>query len=240
MCGRYTLTKANRLAPHFKLVEPARAADLPPRYNIAPTQPVAAVFRERGRPQLLMMRWGLVPAWMKPDEGNRVPAGWFNARAETLHEKPAFRGAYRYRRCLIPADGFFEWPRRGGRKVKGAAPHLIRPADDGLMAFAGVFEWWSSPDGSELPTCTVITTTPNALMANLHDRMPVILPPEDHARWMNMREGNDPRDLLRPAPDGTLYATEVSPRVGNVRHDDPACLAPDPADAGPDQGSLFG
>ena len=166
-----------------------------------------------------------------------MPAGWFNARAETLNEKPAFRGAYRYRRCLIPADGFFEWPRRDGTKVKGAAPHLIRPADDGLMAFAGVFEWWSSPDGSELPTCAVVTTTPNALMAGLHDRMPVILQPEDHARWIDMREGNDPRDLLRPAPDGTLYATEVGPRVGNVRHDDPACLEPAPPRER--QGGLF-
>ena len=237
MCGRYTLTNANRLAPRFRLADPARAADLPPRYNIAPTQPVAAVFREGRKNQLLMMRWGLVPAWMKPDEGNKLPAGWFNARAETVHEKPAFRGAYRYRRCLIPADGFYEWKRLGGVKSRGGLPHLIRAADDGLIAFAGVFEWWSSPDGSELPTCAVVTTTPNALMAGLHDRMPVILQPEDYDRWTDMRDSNDPRDLLRPAPDGTLYATAVSPRVGNVRYDDPACL--DPAPPREQQGGLF-
>ncbi len=237
MCGRYTLTHAHHLAKHLSLAEPKRCADLPPRYNIAPTQPVAAVFDENQSPQLLMMRWGLIPEWMKPQEGNTLPQGWFNARAETLHEKPAFRAAYRYRRCLIPADGFYEWPRQGGTKIKGATPHLFRPTDDGLMMFAGVFTWWSSPDGSELPTCAIVTTTPNTLMASLHDRMPVVLQPEDYTRWTDMRSGNDPRDLLRPAADGTLYATAVSSRVGNVRHDDPACLAPAPPRE--QQGGLF-
>jgi len=238
MCGRYTLTTTNRLAPHFDLVDPVRANDLPPRYNIAPTQPVAAVFQESDKNQLLMMRWGLVPAWMKPDAGNKLPAGWFAARAETLHMKPAFRGAYRYRRCLIPADGFYEWKRRGGVKSRGAIPHLVRPADGGFIAFAGVFEWWSSPDGSELPTCAVVTTTPNTLMAGLHNRMPVILQPKDYTRWTDMRKGNDPRHLLRPAPDGMLDTKEVSPHVGNVRHDDPACLEPGPPRER--QGGLFG
>ncbi|MEE9403890.1 MAG: SOS response-associated peptidase [Algisphaera sp.] len=237
MCGRYTLSSTTQLARHFNLCEPARAADLPPRFNIAPTQPVPVVFRERGRSQLLMMRWGLVPAWKKPDEGNKLPAGWFNARAETLNEKPAFRGAYRYRRCLIPADGFYEWQNTGRAKQ----PHLIRTADEGLFAFAGVFEWWSSPDGSELPTVTVVTTTANTLMAPLHDRMPVILEPEDYRRWTDMREGNDPRDLLRPLASERMITFPVSPRVGNVRHDDALCMArfKEEATKPESQGSLF-
>ena len=197
MCGRYTLSQTHEVAQHFRLSDVLRMQDLPVRFNIAPTQPVAVVFHERNHPQLLMMRWGLVPAWMKPDEGNKLPAGWFNARAETVDQKPAFKGAYRYRRCLIPADGFYEWQTAGTGSRRVKQPHLIRTADEGLFAFAGLFEWWSSPDGSELPTCTVLTTTPNELMAPLHDRMPVILEPEDYDRWLDMSTDNDPGAVAR-------------------------------------------
>ncbi len=225
MCGRYTLSHQTDVARQFKLFEPARAADLPPRYNIAPTQPVPVVFREDGHRQLLIMRWGLIPFWMKPDEGNRVPAGWINARAETAATKPAFRAAFKYRRCLLPADGFYEWKRLDDKRKQ---PYLIRQADGGLFAFAGLYEWWTSPDGSELPTCTILTTRANRTLATLHHRMPVILQPEDYDRWLDSpdRPPDEVAELLAPAPDGILEPIAVSRHVNNPRHDDPKCLEP--------------
>ena len=235
MCGRFTLAKPERVAPHFEIVEPKRAADLPRRYNIAPTQPVAVVHAERGRRQLTAMRWGLIPDWKKPEEGGRTPAGWFNARAETAAEKPAFRAAFKRGRCLVPADGFYEW-----QKVNRAAggtkqPYYIRPPGGEPLAFAAIHGWWAHPDGSELPTVAVLTTRPNAEMAELHDRMPVLIDPPDFDRWLGLGRfatatenpgPPDVGDLLGPAPDGTLEPVPVSPRVGNVRNDDAALIAP--------------
>jgi len=245
MCGRYTLSQTQSMADYFQLDEPEMAADLPPRFNIAPSQPVPVVFQDSGKRQLLVMRWGLIPQWMKPLDGNKPPAGWINARSETADTKPAFRGAYKYRRCLIPADGFYEWPRdSAGKKTGGKQPHLIRRADDGLFAFAGLFEWWCPPDGSELPTCTILTTKANQTLAPIHDRMPVILEPEDHTPWLTSapapgsdhtpeisKRANQADFLFPPSGgggEGRLYTTPVSTRVNQTQHDDPSCMAPAP------------
>lgn len=251
MCGRYTLSQTQTLARYFELDEPEMAADLPPRFNIAPSQPVPVVFQDAGKRRLLVMRWGLIPQWMKPLEGNKPPAGWINARSETADTKPAFRGAYKHRRCLIPADGFYEWPRNPEGKRAGKQPHLIRRADDGLFAFAGLFEWWCPPDGSELPTCTILTTQATHPLASLHDRMPIVLEPEDHTPWLTApgsgtapgsssasktKRHKNPTDHLlqasggggRGVSGGRLYTTPVSTRVNRVQHDDPSCMTPAP------------
>ena len=172
MCGRFTLT----IDPaHLQAAFPWAVIpnDLAPRYNIAPSQPVA-VIPNTGDNTLSMYKWGLIPSWSKdPSIGERM----INARSETLAEKPSFRNAYRRRRCLILADGFFEWKQSPGMKSK--QPIYIRLIDARPFAFAGLWEIWSAPDGSELRTCTIITTQPNSLLESIHNRMPVILNPED-------------------------------------------------------------
>ena len=229
MCGRFALTPdRSRVVDEFgtRLAGDLDHLQVTERYNIAPTQPVAVVVpRPEGR-LLTAMRWGIVPQWMKPEEGGKPPAGWINARAETAADKPAFRGAYKYRRCLVPASGFFEWAQRDGSKQ----PYYIHAADDRLLAFAGLWETWTPPDGSELDTVTILTTRPNDMMAELHDRMPVVLDRGNHDRWMTTPPENarSLEDLLAPAPDGTLSKTPVSRRVNRPQNDDPACLEPEP------------
>jgi len=229
MCGRYALyADGEQLAWRFGLPVPH---PVPPRYNIAPSQPLLALrynpdTRQREWTHLI---WGLVPHWAKdPTIGNRM----INARAETLHEKPAFRDAYRYRRCIIPASGFYEWQKVGTAKH----PYFVRARDDLPMGLAGLWATWHSPDGSELQTCTIITTDANAVVRPLHDRMAVILPPDAYAIWL---DPNAPLSslapLLRPAPDDLLIAYPVSPRVNNPQNDDPSLIAP--VDA-PQQGAL--
>jgi putative SOS response-associated peptidase YedK len=207
---------------------------LAPRFNIAPTQPVAAVrlAPESGQRQLAFLKWGLVPAWAKdPAIGNRL----INARAESVAEKPAFRAAFRRRRCLVVADGFYEWQRSGGRKQ----PYFIRLRDDRPFAFAGLWESWEGkdvprtfwetvPGTSLLETCTLITTGPNELMEPIHNRMPVILAPNDYDRWLDpaIQEPDALRPLLRPYPASAMLALPVSPHVNNPRNDDAECIAP--------------
>lgn len=237
MCGRYRLDAAvDEVAAAFDAepspdLEHVRVAE---RYNIAPTQGVAVVVPRpdgsAGPDRLLTaMRWGIIPQWMKPEEGGKPPAGWINARAETAAEKPAFRGAFKYRRCVVPATGFYEWQKPESGPDRGhKVPHAVAPADGGCLGFAGLWETWSAPDGSKLDTVTILTTAPNAEMRELHDRMPVVLDPADHDRWMTTPPEEAPSltTLLRPAPDGTLEATPVSRRVNNPRHDDASCLEP--------------
>lgn len=220
MCGRYTLSAPPaKLAEWFDLEEPP--PQLSPRYNIAPTQWVAAIPNEPPR-AIHRFRWGLVPSWAKDASiGNRM----INARAETVAEKPAFRTAFKRRRCLIATDGFYEWRREpDGSKTP---LHIHRP-DHAPFAFAGLWEEWISPDASPIRTCTIITTTPNAVMAPIHDRMPVILPPERYALWLT--PGEMKKDalvpLLVPCPDDWLTATEVQKLVNNPRNDGPECIAP--------------
>ncbi len=221
MCGRFALyTSAEKLAAQFKLPLPFAIA---PRYNIAPSQPVLALhtLRERGEREWTHLQWGLVPAWADdPRIGNRM----INARAETLAEKPAFRAALRYRRCIIPADGFYEWQSQGKTKQ----PYFVRHRAGKTLALAGLWEHWQGADGSELQTCTIITTEPNAVIRPLHNRMAVILPEEAYELWLdpNVQRPEQLLPLLRPAPDDMLIAYPVSPRVNNPASDDPSLIEP--------------
>jgi putative SOS response-associated peptidase YedK len=217
MCGRYMLTTpVDALRQLFLFTE---RPNLPPRYNIAPTQEVPIVRRTRdgaGR-ELRLVRWGLVPYWADdPKIGNRL----INARAESVARAPAFRDAYERRRCLVPADGFFEWRKDG----KTRQPLLVRRKDQAPFAFAGLWERWPQPGGGVLRSCTIITCPPNALIAPVHDRMPVILAPEDFERWLDPAAGGG--ELLQPCPAEWLEALPVSPRVNSPQNDDPECIAP--------------
>ena len=218
MCGRFTCAAPSEIvAEVFGLAEPVALA---PRFNVAPTQPVAVVRWQEGGRYLSLVRWGLIPGWAT-DAG--VGARLINARAETVAVKPAFRSAFKARRCLILADGFYEWARRGS----GKQPYWIGFADGRPFAFAGLWERWQGSEGA-VESCTIITTAANEVVAPLHDRMPVILPPASFAPWID----SNPHDaaalppLLRPYPPEGMVAWPVSPRVNNPRHDDPACRAP--------------
>jgi putative SOS response-associated peptidase YedK len=218
MCGRYMLTSPIEALRQLFLFE--ERPNLPPRYNVAPTQEVPIVRRRQegsGR-ELIMARWGLVPHWADDLAiGNRL----INARAETIDRLPAFHDAYRRRRCLVPADGFFEWRKDG----KLRQPLLVRRRDRAPFAMAGLFERWRQPDGETLRSCTIVTCKPNELVAEVHDRMPVILDPDDHAAWLDP-EAVDGRTLLQPCPAEWLEALEVSRRLNSPKHDDPACIEP--------------
>jgi putative SOS response-associated peptidase YedK len=218
MCGRYTLTTpGDVLAPALGLES---APTLVPRYNIAPSQQVPIVRASAGgRRELVDARWGLVPHWAKEAAiGNRL----INARAETLAEKPAFRDSFRRRRCLIPADGFYEWQTLG----KSKQPWLLRLAGGAPFAFAGLWSRWREPaSGEELDTCAIVTTTPNELAATVHDRMPVILPPDVFAAWLDPASPG-PAALLVPFPAASMTAYPVSRRVNDPTHDGPDCVQP--------------
>ncbi len=218
MCGRFSFA-----SPPEVVAEVCGLSEVPafePRYNVAPTQPVAAVRREDGQRRLVFLRWGLIPAWAKdPAIGARL----INARAETVTEKPAFRAALRARRCLVLADGFYEWARRGGAKQ----PYFISFADGRPFALAGLWERWAG-GGQSVESCTILTTTPNEVVAPLHDRMPVILPPPTFDLWLGPAGGEPGRlqRLLRPHPAAGMVAWPVSPRVNSPRVDDPSCREP--------------
>jgi putative SOS response-associated peptidase YedK len=191
-----------------------------PRYNIAPTQPVLAIANDHPD-RVAHFRWGLIPSWAKDASiGSRL----INARAETLAEKPAFRTALRRRRCLVPADGFFEWRMSG----KSKTPMYFRLKTGGLFAFAGLWDVWHGPDGSEIPSCTLITGQPNELVKPIHDRMPVILPSEHYEQWLNPGE-QEPAALhamLVPYPASEMEAYPVSRAVNSPKNDSPQCIEP--------------
>lgn len=221
MCGRFTLT-----VDPAELRDEFQGADFPsqfaPRFNIAPTQAILAIPND-GRNAADFFLWGLIPSWTKdPGIGNRL----INARGETLGEKPAFRGAYKYKRCVILADGFYEWKSQAGTKTK--IPHFIHLKTHKPFAFAGLWDEWVAPDGSPMRSCAIVTTVPNKLMAAIHNRMPVILPPEDRALWLD----NAPRTpdslshLLRPFPDELMEAYAVSTLVNSPANDLADCIRP--------------
>ena len=222
MCGRFTLFEPDRsLAGIFGVA----AAGLPgPRYNISPSQPIAVVRISPGaerRRELVPLRWGLVPSWAKdPSIGSRM----INARAETVPEKPAFRGAWKSRRCLIPANGFYEWQRRNGRKQ----PWYVRMRDRAPFAIAGLWERREAPPGEPLETCALITTEANDLLAPIHGRMPAILPPAEFDRWLSCpaEEAQRLRPLLRPYPPEEMEAFEIGLRVNNPGNDAPDLIEP--------------
>ncbi len=221
MCGRFTL-----FAPEGMLSRMFHVDDVPamaPRYNIAPSQDVAAarISPESGRRELAMLRWGLVPSWAKdPAAGNRM----INARAETLQEKPAFRNAFRRRRCLVPASGFYEWQKQGARKQ----PWYVSLRDGNPFAIAGLWERRDMEDGSVLETCTLITTAANDVILPLHDRMPVIVAPEGYDLWLSpdLKETAPLAALLRPFPPEEMRAVAVGLRVNDPHHESKDCIAP--------------
>jgi putative SOS response-associated peptidase YedK len=219
MCGRFTLkTPASDVARLLGLLSPVR---LEARYNIAPTQQVPAVRAlPDGTRQLTLLAWGLVPSWA---ENPSAAARLVNARAETVATKPAFRESFRRRRCLIPADGFYEWQRRGRSKI----PFHIRLADGRPFAMAGLWDRWHK-GGLTIESCTIITTEANELVRPLHDRMPVILPPEAYDDWLDPNvEGRQLLESwLRPYPAEQMAAAAVESRVNTASFDGPECLTP--------------
>jgi putative SOS response-associated peptidase YedK len=219
MCGRYLITSAPEAIR--ALFGYAEEPDFPPRYNIAPTQPVPIVRLDNGVRSFALMRWGLIPSWVKDPRGFSL---LINARGETLSEKPAFRNAMRRRRCLFPADGFYEWKSEVGRK----RPFCIRPRDGRPIAFAGLWETWAGPNGEEVDTACIVTTAANRLLAPLHDRMPVVIPPEAFDLWLDGMRVDEvtATALIAPAPEDLFEAYEISTAVNRTANDSPAVIAP--------------
>jgi len=221
MCGRFTLTAdMNILQESFPWLNIPEG--LGPRYNIAPTQPVAVVPND-GKNKLDYFVWGLIPSWSKdPKIGSRM----INARAETLAEKPSFRTAFRRRRCLILADGFYEWRQEGQGLPK--TPMYIKLASSKPFAFAGLWESWNSKDGSNILSCTIITTQPNAMMEKIHNRMPVILPEDAYPLWLEQGEADTTRlsELLIPYTKEEMVAFPVSRAVNSPQNDSPLNVQP--------------
>jgi putative SOS response-associated peptidase YedK len=195
--------------------------NFPPRYNVAPTQPVPIVRLVDGQRQFTLVRWGLIPPWVKDP---RQFSLLINARGESVNEKPAFRNAMRRRRCLFPADGFYEWKEEGGRK----RPFCVRPKDGQPIAFAGLWETWMGPNGEELETAAIVTTAANRELAALHDRMPVVLPPDAFDLWLDCRkvDATTATALITPARAGLLDAYEVSSAVNRADNDGPTLIEP--------------
>ena len=219
MCGRYLITTVPQAMR--ELLEYLEQPNFPPRYNVAPTQPVPIVRLWEGRRQFALVRWGLIPAWAKDPKTFSL---MINARGDTAAEKPAFRYAMVRRRCLFPADGFYEWKAEGNSK----RPYAILPAHGGPIAFAGVWESWIGPNGEELETAAILTTDANETLRPIHHRMPVVIQPEAFETWLDCRNVSVPEasTLLRPAPDDFFRAYEVSPAVNRHANDSPDLLLP--------------
>ena len=217
MCGRFTVISApEAMRALFRYPE---QPNFPPRYNVAPTQPIAVVRLEEGTRQFALMRWGLLPSWVKDPKAFSL---LINARGESVLDKPAFSSAMKRRRCLIPADGFYEWQATGGRKQ----PYYVRAKSGAPLAFAGLWETWTGPNGEELDTAAIITTTANRTLAAIHARMPVIVPEEAFDLWLNCAEvdAETAAALIVPAPDDLLEANEISTAVNRVANDNPKVL----------------
>lgn len=233
MCGRYRLSRRKQvLEEHF--AADWDDLDWKPRYNIAPTQFVPAV-RQNPRStnrEISLIRWGLVPSWAKDSS---KAASMINARSETAASKPAFSDALKFRRCLIPADGFYEWQRVGNAKQS----YCFEVERGELFAFAGLWETWNDPNGKALETCSILTTTPNALTARIHDRMPVILDPQCYDLWLDPGTTDTTviSEFLKPFDARLMRCFPVSSRVNQPANDDSECSAP--VEVTQTQGSLF-
>lgn len=222
MCGRYATTRSTAdLAALLGASDATGGALTGPDYNVAPTKPVPAALVRDGQRQLVVLRWGLVPSWAKDP---KIGARLINARAETITEKPAFRAAFRRRRCLLPADGYYEWQAGDGPKAP-KQPYFLRPADGSLLALAGLYEIWHDAEHRAHWTTTVITTAAADDLGHIHDRTPMVLPPADWAAWL-APDTDDPQALLVPAVRGALSAVAVSTAVNDVRHNGPQLLTP--------------
>ena len=218
MCGRFVQYSAPEVyASQFELDSICEAS---PRYNVAPTQAILTIRQSReGKRELVPLRWGLVPSWSKgPDSGFRM----INARAETVSTKPAYRNAFKYRRCLIPAEGFYEW--KAGKE--GKTPFLVRRKDKEPFAMAGLWERWKREEGAELESCSIIVTDANDLVRAIHDRMPVILGPEDYEGWLDPgnKDFGGLRVILKPADPERWTMHPVSRQINSPRNDGPQLL----------------
>jgi putative SOS response-associated peptidase YedK len=252
MCGRYAVTlppEAMRAAFAYR-----EQPNFPPRYNIAPTQPVPVVRLDEGRRQFILMRWGFIPGWVKDPKDYPLVV---NVRSESASEKPSFRAALTRRRCLMPADGFYEWHRLGEGRQQENRPYLFRKPDRGFFAFAALWETWHSQDGSEIDTVAIVTGPANGQMAAIHHRSPVVVPPEAFDAWLDpAAEPATVQSLMRPPPDDFFEMFRLGAGVNKVANDGPEVQQPfDPASepapapkhamrsrrGGPDdaQGSLF-
>ncbi|QDX94699.1 SOS response-associated peptidase [Brevibacillus laterosporus] len=219
MCGRFTLfVKPDDLKERYSLEE--IPFELIPRYNIAPTQHITAIINDKGRNRIGQLKWGLIPSWSKDE---KMAYKMINAKAETIREKPSFKKLFIRKRCIIPADGFYEWKKIDSDKQ----PMRIMMKDEGIFSLAGLYDTWTSPEGVRINTCTIITTKPNTLMADIHDRMPVIIKREDESLWLNrdVQDGELLESLLLPFDEEQMKAYPVSKMVGNVRNDLPECIA---------------
>lgn len=219
MCGRFTFTQPENLVSEvFQL---ASSPTLSPRYNIAPTQSVPTVLldSDEGERQFKMLRWGLIPSWAKD---MKMGAALINARAETVAEKPAFRSAFKRRRCLILADGFYEWQQQEKKKQ----PYYFRLQEGKVFAFAGLWERWEKGEGDAIESCTIITTEANELMQPFHDRMPVILDPKNYEKWLDsqVQKPESLQSLLQPYQSEEMTVYPVSTKVNNARTDSPDCI----------------
>jgi putative SOS response-associated peptidase YedK len=234
MCGRYMVISSPEAIR--RLFGYPGQPNFPPRYNVAPTQPVGIVRMAEGSRQFALVRWGLIPPWVKDP---RRFALLINARVESVNDKPAFRYPMRRRRCLFPADGFYEWKNEGGRK----RPYHMRAREGGPIAFAGLWETWIGPNGEEMETAAIVTTNAGADIAHLHDRMPVILPAQAFEAWLDCRNVDTmaATELCVPTRAGVLEAYEVSPAVNHADNDGPALIEPAPPQSatpvGPDAGA---
>jgi putative SOS response-associated peptidase YedK len=234
MCGRYRLVRKKEILA--EVFDAGDDVDWAPRYNVAPGQDVPVIRQDISEPKrsLSLMRWGLIPSWAKD---LKIGYKLINARAETVSDKPAFREALQSRRCLIPADGFYEWAKEEQTK----SPYCFALIDDSVFAFAGLWDRWKDRNGEALQTCSIITTSANSLVAGVHDRMPVILEPGNYDLWLDpgFRQTEPLLDLLQPYRAGSMHSWRVSPRVNSVENDDAECIReyhPTPERA---QGSLF-
>lgn len=216
MCGRYRLSAVERVEERFETEQIDEV--LHPRYNIAPSQEVPISRQADDRRSVSFARWGLVPFWAKDAS---VGYKLINARAETAAQKPAFRQSFAMRRCLIPADGFYEWSKL--QKIK--RPFLLGMSDDSLFGFAGLWDVWRSPEGNLLESCTILTTTPNTLVSDLHSRMPVIIPREHYEKWL-AAPAPEVAKLLLPFNAGLMRRYEISSLVNNPKNENPDCITP--------------
>lgn len=219
MCGRYLIiSDPDTLRRLFGYPD---QPNFPPRYNVAPTQPVPIVRMQEGQRRFALVRWGLMPPWVKDPKNFTL---LINARGESAHEKPSFKNAMKRRRCLIPADGFYEWKGEGAAK----RPHVVRRKDGGPLAFAGVWETWIGPNGEEMESCAIVTVEASPLLRQVHHRMPVMLTPDAYDVWLdcdNVR-ADEALFAISVLPDAELETYPVSPAVNRVANDSPAVMAP--------------
>jgi putative SOS response-associated peptidase YedK len=219
MCGRYLIISTPEAIR--RLFGYPEQPNFPARYNVAPTQPIPIVRMVEGKRQFALVRWGLLPSWVKDPKGFSL---LINARGESAADKPAFRNAMKRRRCLIPADGFYEWQEAGGKK----RPYVVRPKAGGPIAFAGLWECWMGPNGEEMETAAIVTTDANHTLGAIHHRMPVILAPDAFDFWLDCAnvDATTAAAVIAPAPERLMEAYEISTAVNRVANDGPALLEP--------------